>query len=162
MSAPPPYQYQYQQPQGPPPQYQQYQQYQAPPPPRGPQRPQQGGPLRGLIAAVLVLAVFGGVGWYVYDYNTDPDGGKAKAEASRSARIEEQKTHDPQQGNCVKIEGTDDDPLPTIVDCGSPEAEYRTGKRLFGPDKECPAQYDYGIQYSSNRGGDHTMCFTEV
>ncbi|MEW2222860.1 hypothetical protein AB0939_26750 [Streptomyces sp. NPDC006990] len=129
---------------------------------RGPQRPPQASPLRGLIAAVLVLAVFGGVGWYVYDYNTDPDGGKAEAEASRSARIEEQKTHDPQQGDCVKIEGTDDDPLPTIVDCGSPEAEYRTGQRLFGPDKECPARYDYGIQYSSNRGGDHTMCFTEV
>ncbi|MGP3989970.1 LppU/SCO3897 family protein [Streptomyces sp. 3N207] len=147
MSAPSPYQ---NQPHG------------YPPPPGGPQRRPQASPLRGLIAAIVVLAIFGGGAWYVYKYNTDPNGGKAKAEASQSAQVEEDKTHDPQEGDCVKIEGTKEDPLPTIVECGSSEAEYKTGERLFGPGKECPAKYNYGIQYSSNRGADYTMCFTKV
>ncbi|GAA4933974.1 hypothetical protein ACFPM3_04895 [Streptomyces coeruleoprunus] len=140
-----------------------YQQQPHPPqPPRGPQQPQPGGLLRGLKAAVVVLAVFGGLAYYVWDYNTSPTGGKAKAEASQSAQAEENKTHDPNIGDCVKVDDPDGKPLPTIVDCGSPEAEYKTGDRLYGPDRQCGSEYDYGIEYSSRRGADYTLCFTKV
>ncbi|WP_326807066.1 MULTISPECIES: hypothetical protein [unclassified Streptomyces] len=178
MSAPPPYHNQQpQQPygypqQGHPQQYGQQpygqqpygqQPYgQQPPPPRGPQRPQQASPLRGLIAAVIVLAIFGGGGWYVWKYNTDPNGGKAKAEASQSAKAEEDKKYQPNKGDCVKIKDPQGDPVAEIVDCGSSEAEYKTGEKLFGPGKECQAPYDYGIQYSGRRTTDFTQCFTKI
>ncbi|REK89346.1 hypothetical protein DY245_16410 [Streptomyces inhibens] len=129
--------------------------------PRGPQQPRRS-PLRALITAVIVLAIFGGGAWYVWDYNTNPNGGKAKAEASRAARAAENKKHDPQIGDCVKVQDPQGDPLPEIVDCGSTEAEYKTGDRLYGPDKECGSKFDYGIQFSSRRGADYTLCFTKV
>ncbi len=74
---------------------------------------------------MVVIAVIGGVGCYVWDYNTSPTGGKAEAEASQSA-------HNPNIGDCVKIEDPEGDPLPTVVDCDSAEAEYKTGDRLSG------------------------------
>lgn len=176
MSAPPP-PYQNQPPQQPygyaqPPQ-QPYGYQQQPPqqpqqpyghqqPPRGPQRPQQSSPLRGLITAIIVLAVFGGGAWYVWDYNTNPNGGKAKAEASQAARARENKKHAPQTGDCIKVEHTNGDPLPTIVDCGSTEAQYKTGDRLYGPDKQCGSNYDYSLQYSGRHTTDYTLCFTKV
>ncbi|GGR49414.1 hypothetical protein WEB32_13270 [Streptomyces netropsis] len=146
MSAPPPYQYQ-------PPHQPMHQ-----PQPPSPQR----SPLRGLITALVMLAVFGGVGWYVWDYNTDPNGGKAKKEADRVARVEEAKEHNPKIGDCVKVQDPHGKPVPTIVDCGSPEAEYKTGAILYGPDKKCGAEYQYGIQYSGRRTVDNTMCFTKL
>ncbi|MFE0257224.1 hypothetical protein [Streptomyces sp. NPDC059010] len=180
MSTPPP-QYQNQPPYGQqpygqqPPPYGQQQPYgypqqqqqpyggpQPPQPPRGPQRPQPGGLLRMLKAAVVVIAIFGGLAYYVWDYNTSPTGGKAKAEASASAAAEEAKTHDPEVGDCVKVADPQGDPLPTIVDCGSPEAQYKTGAQLPGQGKECSAEYDYGIQYRNTRGFDYTLCFTKV
>lgn len=171
MSAPPPYQnhppqapygHAPQQPYGA--QQQPYgapqQPYGQPQPPGGPRRP-QGSPLRGLITAIVVLAVFGGGAWYVWDYNTNPNGGKAKAEASHAARVEEGKKHDPQVGDCVKVEHPDNDPLPTIVDCGSPEAQYKMGEKMLGPDKHCGQNYDIGIRRVA-RFGNYTMCFTKV
>ncbi|PHQ52678.1 hypothetical protein BLA24_06125 [Streptomyces cinnamoneus] len=153
----------------PPPSYQNqpHHPYQQPPhghpqAPRGPQRPQPAGPVRMLITAVVVLAVFGGGAWYVWDYNTNPDGGKAKKEAARVAQFEENKKYDPKTGDCVKVQDPDGEPLPVIVDCGSPEAQYKTGERLYGPGKKCPSTYDYGIQYSASRGADYTLCFTKV
>ncbi|MDC0772188.1 LppU/SCO3897 family protein [Streptomyces sp. HD] len=115
-----------------------------------------------LKAAVVVIAIFGGLAYYVWDYNTSPTGGKAKAEASASAEAEEAKTHDPQVGDCVKVADPQGKPLPTIVDCDSPEAEYKTGEMLPGTQLECDAKYDYGIQYSSSRGLDYKLCFTKV
>ncbi|MFF4346397.1 hypothetical protein [Streptomyces sp. NPDC001530] len=159
MSTPPPhYQNQppYGQPQAP------YGYPQQPQPPRGPQQPRPGGGLRALKAAVVVIAVIGGVGYYVWNYNTSPTGGKAKAEASQSAQVEENKTHDPDVGDCVKVEDPDGEPLPTVVDCDAAEAEYKTGDRLYGPDKKCGSEYDYGIEYSNSRGADYTLCFTKV
>jgi hypothetical protein len=152
MSAPPPH-YQNQPPYGHP---------QQPQPPRGPQQPQPGGALRALKAAVVVIAVIGCVGYYVWNYNTSPTGGKAEAEASQSAQVQEDKTHDPDVGDCVKVQDPDGNPLPTIVDCGSAEAEYETGERLWGTDVECGSEYDYGIQYSNSRSADYTLCFTKV
>ena len=119
-------------------------------------------PLRVIRSAVIVLAVFGGLGYYVYDYNTSPTGGKAKAEASASAAAEEAKTHDPEPGDCVKVDDPDGKPLPTVVDCGSPEAQYKTGDRLFGPNEKCDSKFDYGIEYSDSPGPDYTLCFTKV
>ncbi|MFF5479656.1 hypothetical protein ACFY5C_20255 [Streptomyces sp. NPDC012935] len=162
MSTPPPQypQQPYGQPQQP---YGQPQQpYGQPQPPRGPQRPQPGGALRMVKAAVVVIAIFGGLGYYVWDYNTSPTGGKAKAEASASAAAEEDKTHDPEIGDCVKVADPQGEPLPTVVDCGSPEAQYKTGALLPGQDQECSAEYDYGIQYRNSRGFDYTLCFTKV
>lgn len=179
MSTPPP-QYQNQPPYGqqpPPPPYGQQQPYgypqqpqpqapyghpQQPQPPRGPQRPQPGGALRAVKSAVVVLAVFGAVGYWVWDYNTSPTGGKAKAEASASAAAEEAKTHEPEVGDCVKVADPQGNPVPTIVDCGSSEAEYKMGALLPGQGQECSAEYDYGIQHSNRRGFDYTMCFTKV
>ncbi|MFF0628019.1 hypothetical protein [Streptomyces sp. NPDC004296] len=185
MSAPPPYQNQppqqpYGQPQQPysgPPQ-QPYagppqQPYAGPPQPPYGQPPQQPAPvqrqqpqrslLRGLITAVILLAVLGGGAWYVWDYNTNPNGGKAKKEAARDARNAERKTHDPQVGDCVKVEHSNGEPLPTIVDCNSPGAQYKLGERLLGAGRKCDsASYDYSIQFTSNRRTDYTMCFTKV
>jgi hypothetical protein len=170
MSTPPPH-YQNQPPYGQPqPPYGYPQQPQAPygypqqqpQPPRGPRQPQPGGGLRALKAAVVVIAVIGGVGYYVWDYNTSPTGGKAKAEASQSAQAEENKTHDPDIGDCVKVEDPDGEPLPTIVDCAAAEAEYKTGDKLYGPNQKCGSGYDYGIEYSNSRGADYTLCFTKV
>ncbi|TLS46931.1 hypothetical protein FE633_07570 [Streptomyces montanus] len=141
----------------PPQHYQNHQQ-----PPRGPQRPQPGGALRMVKSAVIVLAIFGGLGYYVWDYNTNPNGGKAKAEASQAAQVKEDQKHDPDIGDCVKVEDPKGEPLPTIVDCGSAEAEYKTGDRLFGPEEKCGSKYDYGIEYSDSRGADYTLCFTKV
>ncbi|MEU5211768.1 hypothetical protein [Streptomyces sp. NPDC020742] len=175
MSAPPPYQNHppqqpYGHPQQPYGQQQQaygqqqqpygYAQQPAPVPPQ--QRPPQPSLLRGLITAVIVLAVFGGVGWYVWDYNTNPSGGKAKKEAAQAAKRAEEKTHDPQSGDCVKVEHPNGDPLPTIVDCGSSEAQYKAGERLYGAGKECRSPYTYQIQVTQSRGIDYTMCFTKV
>ncbi|MBT2506739.1 hypothetical protein J7I98_12730 [Streptomyces sp. ISL-98] len=134
------------------------------PGPQGPQRPQrpQTHPVQGLLAALVVLALFGGGAWYVYDYNTNPNGGKAKEQAAVDAQNEKDKKHEPEVGDCVKIQDPEGEPLPTIVDCGSAEAEYKTGDMLYGPDMECGSKFDYGIQYHSSRGGDHTLCFNKV
>ncbi|MGP4003170.1 LppU/SCO3897 family protein [Streptomyces sp. 8N706] len=153
MSAPPP-PYQNHPPQQP---------YGYPQPPRGPQRPPQRSPLQLLITIVIVVAVFGGGAWYVWDYNTNPNGGKAKAEASQSAQAEEYKKYNPEVGDCVNVQdNANGDPVTEIVDCGSAEAQYKTGDRLIGPDEKCGSQFDYSIEYSSNRGADYTLCFTEV
>ncbi|MGW9596288.1 LppU/SCO3897 family protein [Streptomyces chartreusis] len=145
-----------------PPYGQQQQPYgQQPQQPRGPQRP-PGAALRMVKAAVVVIAIVGGLGYYVWDYNTSPTGGKAKAEASASAAAEEAKTHDPEVGDCVKVADPKGKPVPTVVDCGSPEAEYKMGEMLPGQGQECSAKYDYGIQYYSSRGFDYTLCFTKV
>ncbi|MFG2827549.1 hypothetical protein ACGFWI_08815 [Streptomyces sp. NPDC048434] len=118
--------------------------------------------MRGLITAVIVLAVFGGGAWYVWNYNTDPHGGKAKAEASQAARAEENKKYNPEVGDCVKVQDPKGEPLPVIVGCGSDEAQYKTGDKLIGADKRCGSGFDYGIQVSSRRGADYTLCFTKV
>ena len=174
MSAPPPpypNQPQYGQPQHQPygqqqPQYGQPQQPyghpQQPQPPRGPQRPRSGGPLRVVKSAAVVLAVFGGLAYYVYDYNTDPHGGKAKAEASASAQASEDATHRPNIGDCVKVADPQGEPVPTIVDCSSPEAQYKTGDVLMGEDEECGSEFDYGIRVDNSRSMDYTYCFTKV
>ncbi|MFI8461549.1 hypothetical protein [Kitasatospora sp. NPDC085464] len=133
-----------------------------PRPPAGPSGPRRRGPLHSLLSVGIVLAVFGGVAWYVWDYNTSPTGGKAKAEATRSAQAAEAKTHDPNIGDCVKIADPEGDPQPTIVDCTSPEAQYKTAARLIGADKHCGKEFDYGIRYSSRRSTDFTLCFTKV
>ncbi|MEV4439941.1 hypothetical protein AB0K09_13100 [Streptomyces sp. NPDC049577] len=177
MSAPPPYQnqppyqgqppypgqpqqpYGYAQPQQPygyaqPPQPQ-------PQPPSRPQPPRRS-PVHSLLSVAVVVAVFGGAAWYVWDYNTDPNGGKAKKEAARTARVEEGKTHDPQVGDCVKVQDPEGEPLPTIVDCGSPEAQYKTADKLYGAGKKCGPSSDYGIQVTSRRSLGYTLCFTKV
>lgn len=179
MSTPPP-QYQNQPPYGQPqqpygypqqpqapygyPQQQQapYGQPQAPQQPQGPQRPRPGGPLRVVKSAAVVIAVFGALAWYVYDYNTDPHGGKAKAEAAASAQASEDATHDPNIGDCVKVKDPQGEPLPTIVDCGSPKAEYKTADKLLGPDLKCDSKYVYGIQVHQSHQLDYTLCFTKV
>ncbi|UNO38456.1 hypothetical protein [Streptomyces sp. MST-110588] len=180
MSAPPPYQnqppqqpYGYQPPpqqpygapqqpygyQGPPQQPQQPQGY--PQQQGGPQRPQRS-PLRALITVVIVLAIFGGGAWYVWNYNTSRNGGKAKAEASRSARAEENKTHQPKIGDCVKVDKSSGEPVPTIVDCGSSEAQYKMGDALHGAEERCGPKFVYSIQVTSRRSAPYTMCFTKV
>lgn len=134
-----------------------------PQPPRGPQRQgQQTHPVQALFAVLIILALFGGGAWYVYDYNTNPNGGKAKEQAAVDAQNEKDKKHEPKAGDCVKVQDPKGDPLPTIVDCGSPEAEYKTGDTLYGPAMECGSKFDYGIQYSNTPGGDYTLCFTKV
>ncbi|MEV0531330.1 hypothetical protein [Kitasatospora sp. NPDC050463] len=186
MSAPPP-PYQNQQPQQPygyapppqmpygqQPQYGQQQSYaqppyaqqpyvpQAPSDPRPPQGPGRRSPLHSVLSVAVVLAVFGGGAWYVWKYNTDPNGGKAKAEATRSAQAEENKKYDPKVGDCVRIQDPQGDPLPVIVDCKSAEAQYRMADTLYGPDRSCGSAYDYGIRYSSRRSTDYTLCFKKV
>ncbi|MGX1761440.1 LppU/SCO3897 family protein, partial [Streptomyces lydicus] len=140
------------------------QQPQAPQGPQGPQppRPQQSSPLRGLITAVIVLAVFGGGAWYVWDYNTNPHGGKAKKEAAQAARAEENKKYNPEVGDCVKIHDPQGEPLAEIVDCGSAEAEYKTGDRLPGTGTRCGSPYDYGMHVSIRHSSSYTLCFTKV
>ncbi|MFE9441519.1 hypothetical protein ACFYO2_21475 [Streptomyces sp. NPDC006602] len=115
--------------------------------------------MRLVKAGVVVIAIFGGLGYYVWDYNTSPTGGKAKAEASASASAD---AHDPDIGDCVKVADPDGDPVPTVVDCDSSEAEYKTGDRLYGNGVECGSEYDYGIQYRNSRSVDYTLCFTKV
>ncbi|GHH31626.1 hypothetical protein [Streptomyces lanatus] len=107
----------------PPPQYQNQPYGYAQPQPQPPRGPQPGAALRMVKAALVVLAIFGGLGYYVWQYNTSPTGGKAKAEASASAAAAEAKTHDPEVGDCVKVADPQGEPLPTVVDCGSSEAE---------------------------------------
>lgn len=168
MSAPPPpyqnqppQQYGYPQQQyGQPQQYgRPQQQYGQPQPPRGPQRH----PLRALRNIVIVLAVVGGTAWYVWDYNTNPNGGKAKAEASASAKAKENEKYNPEEGDCVKIEQRNGEPWPVVVDCKSPDAQYKTGERLIGADEQCKSPpYDYSIRVSGRRTVDYTMCFTKV
>ena len=134
------------------------QQPQPQPPQRGPQRPQPGGPLRVAKAIAMVVVLFGGVGYYVWDYNTSPTGGKARAEASASASAA---AHDPEIGDCVKVKDPKGEPVTTVVDCGSPEAEYKLGEMVPGANMECGSQYDYGIQYHRRTSG-YTLCFTKV
>ncbi|MGI5414026.1 LppU/SCO3897 family protein [Streptomyces chartreusis] len=136
--------------------------YPQPQPPRGPQRRQPGAALRTVKAAAVVIAVVGALGYYVWDYNTSPTGGKAKAEASASAAAEEAKTHEPEVGDCVKVADPQGEPVPTVVDCASPEAQYTMREMLPGQGQECPSKYDYGIQHYNSRGFDYTMCFTKV
>jgi len=130
----------------------------APQPPRGPRR----SPLQAVLPIAIVVAIFGGGAWYVWDYNTDPNGGKAKAAASQSARAEENKKYDPKIGDCVRIQDPDGQPLPVIVDCTSTEAEYKMGDKLYGTNRSCGSKFDYGIKYSSSRSADYTLCFTKV
>ncbi|GLW73922.1 hypothetical protein Kpho02_62200 [Kitasatospora phosalacinea] len=133
-----------------------------PRPPAGPSAPRRRSPVQALLSAGIVLAIFGGVAWYVWDYNTSPTGGKAKAEASQSARAAEARTHDPQIGDCVKVADPEGHPVPTIVDCTSPEAEYKMADQLLGEDKHCSEKFDYGIRYVSSRRIDSTLCFTKI
>ncbi|MFE1879665.1 LppU/SCO3897 family protein [Streptomyces diastatochromogenes] len=126
---------------------------QQPQPPRGPQRPQPGGLGRMLKSAVIVIAVFGALGYWVWDYNTDPNGGKAKKEAEAAS-------HNPTIGDCVKVEDPQGSPVPTVVDCDSPEAEYKMGDRVVAG-QQCGTEYDYGIKVT-RRGSGSTMCFTKL
>ncbi|MGW3210094.1 LppU/SCO3897 family protein [Streptomyces sp. NPDC001135] len=148
MSTPPP-QYQNQPPYGQP--QQPYGYPQQPQPPA--QRPQPGGLGRMLKSAVIVIAVFGALGYWVWDYNTDPNGGKAKKEAEAAS-------HNPSIGDCVKVEDPQGSPVPTVVDCDSPEAEYKMGD-LVVAGQQCGSEYDYGIKVT-RRGLGHTMCFTKL
>ncbi|MEU6578356.1 hypothetical protein [Streptomyces sp. NPDC046805] len=127
-----------------------------------PRRPQSGGPLRVLKSVLMVTVIFGALAYYVWDYNTSPTGGKARASASASAQAEEDATHNPDVGDCVKVQDPQGDPVPTIVDCNSPEAEYKTGDKLYGDDLKCPSKYEYGIQYHDLHQLDYTLCFTKV
>ncbi|GGX58038.1 hypothetical protein GCM10010321_88710 [Streptomyces chartreusis] len=113
--------------------------------------------LRKVKAAAVVIVIFAGLGYYVWDYNSSPTGGKAKASASAEAEA-----HDPQVGDCVKVADPQGKPVPTVVDCDSPVAEYKTGELLPGQGQECGPEWDYGIQYYSSRGFDYTLCFTKV
>ncbi|GAA2799530.1 hypothetical protein RMN57_15105 [Kitasatospora sp. CM 4170] len=134
-----------------------------PPAPQPLQRPRQRrSPLQAVLPIVIVLAVFGGGAWYVWKYNTDPNGGKAKAAATQSAQAAENKTHDPNVGDCVKIQDPQGSPVPTIVDCKSSEAQYKMADKLYGPDKSCGAAFDYGIKVDRSKGVDYTMCFKKV
>ncbi|MEU9112568.1 hypothetical protein AB0D04_12400 [Streptomyces sp. NPDC048483] len=170
MSAPPPYQNQPQQPYGyqqPPQQpygYQQPPQYGQPQPPRGPQRPQRPQPTlkHRLIGFVVVLPFIAGGAWYVWDYNTNPHGGKAAKEASASASAEAyDKNHNPKVGDCVKITGSDDAMEMTVVGCDSSEAQYKTGEVLGGNEK-CGPQYTRSIVYSYDHRATTNWCFTKV
>ncbi|TWE20353.1 hypothetical protein FB465_5502 [Kitasatospora atroaurantiaca] len=118
--------------------------------------------MQALLPIAIVVAIFGGGAWYVWDYNTSPTSGKAKAAASQSARAEENKKYDPKVGDCVKIQDPQGQPLPVIVDCTSAEAEYRMADKLFGSDRSCGSKFDYGIKYSRSRSADYTLCFTKV
>ncbi|MGW7316251.1 LppU/SCO3897 family protein [Streptomyces sp. NPDC054865] len=111
---------------------------------------------------VIFLALVGGVGYWVYDYNTDPNGGQAKKEAAAVAQHEEDKTHAPGVGDCVKVQDPQGKPVPTIVDCGSVEAQYKTGEILPGQGMKCGPKFDYGIQHTASCGFDYTMCFTKL
>ncbi|MGW7450159.1 LppU/SCO3897 family protein [Streptomyces sp. NPDC054787] len=71
------------------------------------------------------------------DYNTNPNGGQAKKEAAAVAQHEEDKTHEPKVGDCVKVQDPQGEPVPTIVYCGSAEAEYKTGEILPGEGMKC-------------------------
>ena len=74
-------------------------------------------------------------------------------------------THDPDTGDRVKVKVKDPrgDPLPTVVDCDSAEAEYTLGEMLPGKDMECGSKYDYGIRYrNSGHRLSYTLCFTKV
>ncbi|MEU6232068.1 hypothetical protein [Kitasatospora sp. NPDC047058] len=135
---------------------------QQPPAPQPQQPARRRNPLQSVISIVVVLAVFGGVGWYVWKYNTDPNGGKAKANASQAAEARDRLSHDPNIGDCVKIQDPQGAPVPTIVDCKSAEAQYKMADRLYGPDKSCGSAYDYGIKVSRSKGVDYTMCFKKV
>ncbi|MFJ5535292.1 hypothetical protein [Streptomyces sp. NPDC093261] len=110
-------------------------------------------------SVAIVVAIFGGLAYYVWDYNTSPTGGKAKAEASASAYA---KAHGPAIGDSVKVKDPQGEPLPTVVDCGSPEAEYKLGEMLPGKGMHCPSEYDYGIQYRNGRKFNYTLSFTKV
>ncbi|MGW0732486.1 LppU/SCO3897 family protein [Streptomyces sp. NPDC002851] len=124
---------------------------------------QRRSPLHSLLSVLIVVAIFGGVAWYVWDYNTNPNGGKAKEEAAEAARLKEEEKKAINRGDCVKVKDAyGDNPAPTKVDCGSPDAQFKAGEMLYGPDKKCGAPYDYGIQYSSSRGGDYTQCYTKL
>jgi hypothetical protein len=118
--------------------------------------------LRVVKSAAVVIAIFGGLAYYVWDYNTSPTGGKAKAQAAASAQAKEDATHNPDIGDCVKVKDPQGHPLPTIVDCDSPEAEYKTADQLFGDHMQCPSKYDYGLHYHNSNQLDYTLCFTKV
>lgn len=109
-------------------------------------------------AVAMVVVLFGGVGYYVWDYNTSPTGGKARAAASASASAA---AHDPGIGDCVKVKDPTGEPVTTVVDCNSPEAEYKLGEMVPGANMECGSKYDYGIQYHRRTSG-YTLCFTKV
>ncbi|MFD5425804.1 hypothetical protein [Streptomyces sp. NPDC127084] len=130
-----------------------YQQQPQPQSPQGPQRPQSGALGRMLRSAVILIAVLGALGYWVWDYNTDPNGGKAKKEA-------ESASHNPSIGDCVKIADPQGSPEPTVVDCDSPEAEYKMGDLTIGA-RQCDAKYDYAIK-STRRGSSTTKCFTKL
>jgi hypothetical protein len=75
-------------------------------------------------------------------------------------------THDPDTGDRVKVKvkvkDPRGDPLPTVVDCDSAEAEYTLGEMLPGK-MECGSKYDYGIRYrNSGHRLSYTLCFTKV
>ncbi|MGW2697179.1 LppU/SCO3897 family protein [Streptomyces sp. NPDC001296] len=110
-------------------------------------------------SVAIVVTICGGLAYYVWDYNTSPTGGKAKAEASASAYAE---AHDPEIGDCVKVKDPQGEPLPTVVDCDSPEAQYKLGEMLPGKGMHCSSEYDYGIQYRNGQKFNYTLCFTKV
>ncbi|MEV6948362.1 hypothetical protein AB0N07_41875 [Streptomyces sp. NPDC051172] len=104
--------------------------------------------MRVVKAVAMVVVLFGGVGYYVWDYNTSPTGGKARAAASASASAA---AHDPGIGDCVKVKDPKGEPVTTVVDCNSPEAEYKLGEMVPGANTECGSKYDYGIQTTAGR-----------
>ncbi|MGW7199553.1 LppU/SCO3897 family protein [Streptomyces chryseus] len=119
MSTPPSYQQPYGQPQQ--------------PAPQGPNRPRQGNVLQLLLTMVIFLAIVGGVGYWVYDYNTNPNGGHAKKEAANVAQRQEDRKHEPEVGDCVKVQ----DPRASRFRRSSTADQRRPSTRQA---RSCPAR----------------------
>ncbi|MFF8369962.1 hypothetical protein ACF05W_14065 [Streptomyces lydicus] len=158
MSTPPPHQtqpYGYQHPQQP---------YGQPQPMPGAPQPPRRNPLRAAINIVVLFAVIGGVVWWVVDYNTNPNGGKAAEQASASASAEAyNKRHNPQVGDCVKVTGSEDDNTlqMTIVGCGSSEAQYKTAEVLTGA-QECKPETVRAISLRGRHAVSTRWCFSKI
>ncbi|MFF7704483.1 LppU/SCO3897 family protein [Streptomyces lydicus] len=117
-----------------------------------------------MINIVVLFAVIGGVVWWVVDYNTNPNGGKAAEQASASASAEAyNKRHNPQVGDCVKVTGSEDDNTlqMTIVGCDSSEAQYKTAEVLTGA-QECKPDTARAISLRGRHTVSTRWCFTKV
>ncbi|WP_050515157.1 hypothetical protein [Streptomyces rimosus] len=177
----PPYGHPAQPPQGPPPQgqapygqppYAQAPYQQAPQPPYGqapygqvPNGQVPNGPggrpprqvrIPGIVRALIVLLIFGGIGAWVVLHQDEYN-----AESRKRPKADPQSVSAAKVGDCLQqTGGTDKEPELKIIDCGKPEAKYKVAKVGAGTGCE-PGQAYYRMLGKYDREL-MSLCMTRV
>jgi hypothetical protein len=115
--------------------------YGVPWPPAPPPPPKAKGPL--IVATVAITVVLGVI---VYIFVGNRHDGSTAAPTRASA------------GDCIKVNTASSvDADVAKIDCTSPDAVYKVGKRIQGADRTCPSD-SYDVYTQSGRGTGFTLC----